>query len=389
MEHETALVYGSEDAAARQIERGEVGLTKFISPSDVQPYVDRVLAKLPVDGYGGRATLPVKVRERRGAAKASYEPTTNTIAIPTREVGGAWALNEFVVLHELAHHLAPAGAGHSSDFRAVFVKLLEDIGRPAAAQTLRDAYVASGLDAIGSEVSEGVLSKISKLLRQSERGATEEERAAFFQRAQVLATKNSLALAVARAHAEAGEKREEVEEIQYHLGKPRERGLVEKVSLISGIGSSNDVKVLIWHGNTRVSLIGFKSDIEVVTALYESLVSQLEFAWVEYDAEYRRTVPAGQREHAMRRKLSFYQGYCDRVIFRLREAAKAAVAEIEETSTETSLVLRNKQLEVGDWVNNQYPNLGSWSGVNRFGTGYTSGSEAGQSASFGTEKGIE
>lgn len=84
---------------------------KFANVDSIQTYVNRVMA-LPgvVHQFGHRP--PPRVRERRGSTKAHY--CAGVIAIPMDRLG-KWAQRELVVLHELAHHLAP-GDGHGPRF---------------------------------------------------------------------------------------------------------------------------------------------------------------------------------------------------------------------------------------------------------------------------------
>jgi putative metallohydrolase (TIGR04338 family) len=118
---------------------------RFGQVTDVQTYVDKVL------GHIGCAR-PVTVRERRGASCAEYSP--GVIAIPSRRVGGQWAMREYIVLHELAHHLDPAiqvpallrfGGAHGPSFRTTYLNLLSSLGRPTWAYLLRCAFADAGL----------------------------------------------------------------------------------------------------------------------------------------------------------------------------------------------------------------------------------------------------
>lgn len=101
---------------------------RFASVASVQSYCDRVLALVGHD-------QPVRVRERQGTAKAHYEwRGGGVIAVPV--VGSRWALREVVVLHELAHHLAP-GAKHGPGFVAVMTDLLGRVMGPEAGLAYR------------------------------------------------------------------------------------------------------------------------------------------------------------------------------------------------------------------------------------------------------------
>lgn len=121
---------------------------KFGDIDSVQRYVDAVLALDWVHrGSPDRAALPVRVRARAGATKAEYEFATHTIAVPPHAVGGRWAMRELVVLHELAHHLAP-DAGHGPGFAAQLLELVEELVGVEAAFLLRSSFLDAGI-AIG------------------------------------------------------------------------------------------------------------------------------------------------------------------------------------------------------------------------------------------------
>lgn len=94
---------------------------RFASVDSVQHYVDRVI------GTPGK----VRVRERRGQAKAHYQ--YGEIAIPVLD---RWALREVVVLHEVAHHLS-LGHGHDGVFVATLTDLLGRVMGPEVALAYR------------------------------------------------------------------------------------------------------------------------------------------------------------------------------------------------------------------------------------------------------------
>lgn len=111
---------------------------KFGSVESVQSYVDAVLALNWVrERYA--APTPVAVRARRGQALAHYDALPPTIAVPLHERNRAWALREMVVLHEIAHHLAPSSASHGRQFVDCFIELVTEIIGPEAGLVLRSA----------------------------------------------------------------------------------------------------------------------------------------------------------------------------------------------------------------------------------------------------------
>ena len=205
---------------------------------------------------------------------ATYEPATRTIALPPFEVGGRWALRATVVLHELTHHLS-GEQHHTPLWRATFLRLLEDAGLPVTAQLMQLAYAAEGLEQVAHSVDDGTLARLAKLLRQAERATNEHERAAFLSKAQALATRHSVALAVARAHTAKEEGREQPVAENYRIGDRGKRGLARYVRLLLNIAHANDIRCTISHDSTALTMHGFPSDIAVTKAIYESLLVQM------------------------------------------------------------------------------------------------------------------
>lgn len=333
---------------------------RFTEPRAAAAYVDTVLARLREVGadYAGREQDQVSVRPRAGARMATYDPATRTIALPPFEVGGRWALRATVVLHELTHHLS-GEQHHTPQWRATFLRLLEDAGLPVTAQLLQLAYAAEGLEQVSHSVDDGTLARLAKLLRQAERASNEHERAAYLSKAQALATRHSVALAVARAHTAKEEGREQPVAENYRIGPRGKRGLARYVRLLLNIAHANDIRCTISHDSTALTLHGFPSDIAVTKAMYESLLVQMV-------ADCERHLASGARDErtvwdATRRRyvakpvatitarLAFYEAYAWRIGERLEEARQAVVRDEVEHTTETALALRQKELDVHDF----------------------------------------
>ncbi|GAB2987076.1 TIGR04338 family metallohydrolase [Nocardioides montaniterrae] len=344
---------------------------RFTDPEAVGRYVEQVLTHLRDRGcdYAGREQARVGVRARQGRTKAIYTPEPPTIAVPPFEVGGRWALRGLVVLHELTHHLSGA-LDHGADFRTTYLRLLEDIGNPVLAQLLHLTYAAQGLDQVDDDADEGNLAKIAKLLRQAEGTANDHERDAFLTKAQALATRHSIALAVARAHTARQEQREQPGSENYRIGEPGKRGLARYVRLLLNIAHTNDLRCTISHDSTAVTMYGFPSDIEVTKALYESLLVQMVAECERYLRSGERDVTV-TRERRTRRKvvkpvatitarLAFYEAYAARIGHRLQQAREATLAAAGVStgsttgagsttgSSETALALRQKEVDVHD-----------------------------------------
>lgn len=117
---------------------------KFASVDAVQRYCDRVLALRWVAAKWPRADVPIRVRARAGTVAAHYETAEAVLAVPVRAAGagrgGAWALRELVVLHELAHHLEPAPdavAAHGPQFCGRYLELVDGVVGAEAGLLLR------------------------------------------------------------------------------------------------------------------------------------------------------------------------------------------------------------------------------------------------------------
>jgi putative metallohydrolase (TIGR04338 family) len=330
---------------------------RFTEPAAAASYTEAVLARLRSAGkdYDGREQHQVTVRPRAGARMATYDADSQTIALPSFEVGGRWALRATVVLHELTHHLS-GEQHHTASWRATFLRLLEDAGLPVTAQLMQLAYAAEGLDQVTHSVDDGTLARLAKLLRQAERATNEHERAAFLSKAQALATRHSVALAVARAHTAKEEGREDPVAENYRIGARGKRGLARYVRLLLNIAHANDIRCTISHDSTALTMHGFPSDIAVTKAIYESLLVQMvadcerhlrsgvrdeRSVW---DPSRRRYVP--RPVATITARLAFYEAYAWRIGERLDEAREAelaaAVRVTPAQSGETALALRQK-----------------------------------------------
>lgn len=119
---------------------------RFASVASVQTYVDQVRALNWVRTTWPRAQVPVLVRERAGDGAADYQPATATIAVPMRR--GRWAAREFVILHELAHHLGDpvtTGPAHGPRFCDRYLELVDGCIGSEAAFLLRMAFSDCGV----------------------------------------------------------------------------------------------------------------------------------------------------------------------------------------------------------------------------------------------------
>ncbi|WP_405178805.1 TIGR04338 family metallohydrolase [Nocardia sp. NBC_01377] len=148
-----AMFDRADESGSRTVEIHGSGITlpierRFASVESVQVYADKVLALNWIRAQWDRASFPIRVRSRAGAAAAHYEAAGAVLAVPLHTGGTAWALRELVVLHELAHHLEPAAvalASHGPEFCTRYVELVDGVIGPEAALVLRTALLGCGV----------------------------------------------------------------------------------------------------------------------------------------------------------------------------------------------------------------------------------------------------
>lgn len=166
-DRQRAAVYAAEEQVGRILARAaefpvvEIAGSHLAVPAErrfgdvasVQHYVDRVLGLNWVrETWPRAAARPLRVRARRGAAKAHYEPAGAADAVVALPVAGdGWAMRELVVLHELAHHLGCADAEQGDDlthgpaFTGRLLALVEGIIGAEATLLLRVALADQGV----------------------------------------------------------------------------------------------------------------------------------------------------------------------------------------------------------------------------------------------------
>lgn len=370
------------------------GIVKFAGVEDIRTFVRKVLAHI------GRDPEAISVREAsQGFRKAHYDYIRKEIEIPKREKGGGWALNSAVVLHEISHHIAGPTAGHDQPFRLAFVRLLEDLGQPENARLLQACYQAHGLGVLKASTTEATITRIGKVLRQAEAAATEGEREVFLAKAQEMATRHSVTLATARAHQARTEERTAPVAWSYVVGERRQRGLAQLIHLIMGIGHANSVKFTIYGNNTGVTMYGFREDIDLTIALYESCYAQMvadceaylatdewKGEWVWSEKKLAR-VPITK----ITARLAFNNAYQFRIGRRLAEAKRKAEDKIKEKTESTALVLRGKEVEVRDAYTAATRKITrTWSGgrITDSVRAEAAGDKAARSAVLGTERAL-
>ena len=235
-------------------------------------------------------------------------------------------------------------------------------------------------------MSDKMLARIAALLRQAEGTDNAHEAEAFMAAAQRLATATSIDLAVARSHATTRTAAQAPVQRTITIGNAGTKGLRTYVQLFAVIAAANDVKVDVASNSTFVYAYGFPEDIDTSHALYASLVMQMVRASEAYLASgAHRPTPT------ITARLNFQLAFGARIGQRLAQARDEATAEVNSSSSArpgTTLALRNKEIELGDFYSRESKARGTWQ-AHRATAGYSSaarraGDRAGRHARLGS-----
>ncbi|WP_194793098.1 DUF7168 domain-containing protein [Raineyella fluvialis] len=350
---ETEELYAAEDRLIRWVEDRSVRLdgTTWIPEQDPLFRDVKEVARF-CEAACDRLGVPrVEVRARKGPTRAEYRSELMEIAVPTAEVGGGWALRGIVVVHELAHHLVVVGGKqeggpHGASFRLRMIHALDLLGFPTQSKLLGLAL------ATDHEAPEQLVwrERIAAILRQAEATTHRAEAETFMSRAQELATRHAIDLALLQAHdlasGGAAEAAELPEETAVVIGRPGQRWLRLYCTLFMAVARANDVEFLLARDSTRMYAHGMPSDIAMTVALYESLRAQMVASaarWMATGAWKHETTDRwdGRRVeeqpvHWSTAKTSFYEGFIVSIGERLAESRRRT----EEAATRATRAAR-------------------------------------------------
>ncbi len=159
-------VYRAEDKAAKSVGRTMYGQT--IANGDLQAYVDSVLQHAAVQRRWGQRQI--RVHLGRGSGYAEFGG--RAIHLGTR------ARNEWFILHEVAHCLAPVTSVHGKEFAGVYLWLVQTFLGAEEAQALREHFRAERVKVSIGAVPRPTHSVVTKAARAAERTARKRERTA-------------------------------------------------------------------------------------------------------------------------------------------------------------------------------------------------------------------
>ena len=355
-------VYAAEDLWSHKDWNANV---KFGDWHEIQPFYVTLAKRFR---ERGQEIYPPTVRPRKGALKAHYDAALKSVFIPPYDRGGVWALNTGTAIHEFAHHLTP-GCGHGPEFREAMAECLEVMGWEDSRTLLIQCYEEAGLSL--DSRTEGISDKVQKLLTHADKAGTPEEQKTYLEKAESLAAENSINLALLRkrqADADPDAERE----------RPTTGGMFSlralpnttyrnlAVELGTAIARAHGARCTIRGKSDWLTFYGFQEDI-FLTELMISRVTPMMFdASDTYlkSPEHKATGIA-----ATSARITFCKNFAWEVGRRLKEAVEQTEEKVQETleigSTSTALALREKEIEVADYVAHEFKRQGvkgSWSG---------------------------
>lgn len=231
--------------------------------------------------------------------------------------------------------------------------------------------------------------RIGALLAKAESTDSEHERLALIEKAQHLAAKHSIDLAVAAARTPGGAA-PALEGDRFVFSDEQQNRNLKKhlVTLMCVIAASNDVRVDVLRSSVGVVMYGFAGDLLACKTLWSSLSVQMvseASAWIRTGAwrsqvmlrEDRWGRPEAVPMDARVARSGFYTGYVGRIGDRLAAARAAAEREAEAEYSEpdaapssyaggelisTAVVIAAKQERVRDFYTESSRARGRWSG---------------------------
>ncbi len=213
----------------------------------------------------------------------------------------------------------------------------------------------------------GTLDTLAKVLAQAENTTNEAERQLFMERAEQMAAKSGIDLAIARAHSESRH-RQKPEKRSFIIGQFGAKMNAHKVKLFLAIAEPHDVTVTIGGSNIFCWGYGFPSDLDIVTALFDMMSVHMVGS---ADAALMRGEQHDARDTWGRRGVDgriwrrwFYEGFISALTTRLWAARAQAMQDTGDTIG-TKLVLADRSGEVEDFFKEEtrHKHIGIWSGT--------------------------
>lgn len=363
---QTQAVYAAEDLWERKDWNASV---RFGDWHEIQPFyvtlAKRLREEMDLDVY------PPTVMPRSGALKAHYDPNRRAVFIPPYERGGVWALNTATAIHEFAHHLSPE-PGHGPAFRDAMLDCLDALGWDSG--LLETCYAEAGL--AGTEKDESIRARTTKILAQADApGRTEEEKQSFLEKAEALAAKHSLDLALLRKQqADAdGHKDSPITGALFPLtALPNTTYKNLAVELGTSIGRAHGCRCTIRGRSDYMTFYGYEEDIQLTELMFSRVTPMMFEAADEY---LKSPAHKASGTATVSARITFCKNFTYEVYKRLRAAVQETQRkEVERlaitdgaAAASTEIAIRDKAVEVADYVAYEFKRQGvkgSWKGSN-------------------------
>ena len=363
VQDQTQAVYAAEDLWEKKEERARI---RFGDWHEIQPFYVRLAAAFRA---AGDDIYPPTVRPRKGALKAHYDPGLTSVFIPPYDRGGSWALVTATAIHEFAHHVAEVG-GHGPEFRAAMVDCLKVMGWNHT--VLEECYASVGLTTDAR--ADGITDKVNKLLLHADKAGTAEEQKTYLEKAESLAAEHSINLALIRKkQADAadpdGLRDQPTTGALYSLqALPNTTYRNLAVELGTAICNAHGARSVIRGKSMYITFFGFPEDIHLTELMLTRVTPMMFDACDEY---LKSPAHKASGVAAQSARITFCKHFAAEVGGRLKKAVARTEERVKETlaitdgSTSTELALREKEIEVADYVEHEFKRMGargSWKG---------------------------
>lgn len=384
---QTIAVYAAEDLWEAREHNAQI---RFGDWNEIWPFYHRLTARLNESGLR-EGVKPPSVKPRKGATKAHYDAATATVFIPPFSIGGSWALKVATAIHEFAHHISP-GESHGPGFRQAMLDCLVALGWDA--DLLANCYIEAGVTS--STKGDKTVDLVTKMLNQADGAGTTEERIAFLEGAERLASKHSIDLALMRKRqADANQDRDRPTTGKLYdlspLPNVTARNLA--VELGASISRAHGTECFVRGRSHYLTFMGYPEDIHMVELMLSRVLPMM---FDDADAYLRTPEHKMSGVASVSARITFCKSYAHEVGRRLRAAFEDTRDEIthesegqgESPAGSTEIALMEKAVEVRDYAEHEFKRLGvrgSWSGSrtsNWSGSAYDSGRRAAQEANL-------
>ncbi len=201
-----------------------------------------------------------------------------------------------------------------------------------------------------------IAKRINKLIAKAQGTDNQHEAEAFMEKAVQLMAEN----AIDRAFLEAAGKipREEIQPfpipMQTTPGAEILGVLLQNMAQIFGCFAFQD-----FHGDDMekvTTIVGCPTEVLQVVTLWHSMCIQFEGFYAQSRERGEHIMSDGKKQQARTYRKAFAEGYRREVVARMRARYNDTVQESADAK-KTELVLRNKALDVADYIDENYNNL--------------------------------